>query len=135
MTTELSVEVKDWVQQWLRFDPDDSTRKEILELQAQGDEAELRKRLQTRIAFGTAGLRARMGAGFAYMNTLTVTQASQVNSTQCTYVDPQRCMNTHEIGAMDWWEEEKTRIPMRHDGDVVGHFPAVRFLGVFFGCL
>lgn len=33
--------------------------------------------MMERIAFGTAGLRAEMRAGFAYMNLLTVAQASQ----------------------------------------------------------
>lgn len=38
---------------------------------------ELHKRLDSRITFGTAGLRGKMEAGFTRMNTLTVRQASQ----------------------------------------------------------
>ena len=38
---------------------------------------ELQKRLNPRIAFGTAGLRAKVEAGFARMNCLTVIQTSQ----------------------------------------------------------
>jgi phosphomannomutase len=42
------------------------------------DNAELEKRMLKRIAFGTAGLRGQMKAGFSGMNDLTVVQASQV---------------------------------------------------------
>jgi hypothetical protein len=45
-----------------------------------GNNAELEKRMLPRIAFGTAGLRGRMEAGFSGMNDLTVIQASQVRS-------------------------------------------------------
>lgn len=38
---------------------------------------ELEKRLLTRMEFGTAGLRARMGAGYSMMNDLTIVQTSQ----------------------------------------------------------
>jgi phosphoglucomutase len=51
--------------------------KEIEDLLAAGDEPELEKRLRKRIAFGTAGLRSSMKAGFAHMNSYTVLQASQ----------------------------------------------------------
>lgn len=61
---------------WLRQDRDESTRKEISELLEHENVAELELRLRKRIAFGTAGLRAAMKAGFAYMNSLTVLQAS-----------------------------------------------------------
>ncbi|KAI4800375.1 hypothetical protein E4T44_11752, partial [Aureobasidium sp. EXF-8845] len=53
------------------------TRSEIEELVAKNNTAELQLRLQKRIAFGTAGLRGRMEAGFSRMNSLTVIQASQ----------------------------------------------------------
>lgn len=64
-------------QEWLRLDQDPSTRGEIETLVADGNTIELEKRLRPRIAFGTAGLRATMGAGFARMNAVTVIQASQ----------------------------------------------------------
>lgn len=35
------------------------------------------------MTFGTAGLRAKMGAGYCYMNDLTVIQTAQVSSTYC----------------------------------------------------
>ena len=44
-----------------------------------GNAAELRQRLVPRIAFGTAGLRARMGAGWACINELIVVQTTQVS--------------------------------------------------------
>ena len=64
-------------QRWLDLDQDEVSRKEISDLLEAGDEAELEKRLRNRIAFGTAGLRSSMKAGFAHMNSLTVLQASQ----------------------------------------------------------
>lgn len=63
--------------EWLRLDQNHSTREEIKTLVADGNITELEKRLRKRIAFGTAGLRATMSAGFARMNGLTVIQASQ----------------------------------------------------------
>lgn len=44
---------------------------------AAGNVAELDRRLRTPIQFGTAGLRAKLEAGFSRMNELTVLQASQ----------------------------------------------------------
>ena len=39
--------------------------------------SELTSRLSKRLKFGTAGLRAAMGAGFAFLNDLTIIQATQ----------------------------------------------------------
>lgn len=64
-------------EEWLRLDKDPSTRDEIYRLLVNGEKAELEKRLRKRIAFGTAGLRASMQAGFARLNSLTIIQASQ----------------------------------------------------------
>jgi len=63
--------------EWLRLDKDPVTRAEIEQLVARNDIQELEKRMKPRIAFGTAGLRARMEAGFSRMNRLTVMQTSQ----------------------------------------------------------
>ncbi|GAA5795843.1 hypothetical protein EDC94DRAFT_595345 [Helicostylum pulchrum] len=65
------------VQEWLSLDQNEETRNEILSLQKENNTQELHKRLSNRIEFGTAGLRARMEAGFSRMNDLTVLQASQ----------------------------------------------------------
>ncbi|EME81290.1 uncharacterized protein MYCFIDRAFT_204256 [Pseudocercospora fijiensis CIRAD86] len=64
-------------QRWLSQDKDKNTRLEIEQLLRDSNHAELELRLRKRIAFGTAGLRASMKAGFAFMNSLTVLQASQ----------------------------------------------------------
>ncbi|KAF2088430.1 phosphoglucomutase-2 [Saccharata proteae CBS 121410] len=64
-------------EEWLRLDKDARTRDEIYRLLVHGEKAELEKRLRTRIAFGTAGLRASMQAGFSRLNSLTIIQASQ----------------------------------------------------------
>ncbi|KAJ6261839.1 Phosphoglucomutase-2 [Drechslerella dactyloides] len=65
------------VQEWLAIDKNETTRKEIQDLVSQGATDELDRRLRTRIAFGTAGLRSRMQAGFAHLNDVTIIQASQ----------------------------------------------------------
>eukprot|EP00727_Mastigamoeba_balamuthi_P005653 m51a1_g1707 putative phosphoglucomutase (595) ;mRNA; f:520686-523111 len=65
------------VAKWLEWDSTPATRREIEQLASKPDVAELRARLAKRIAFGTAGLRGPMRAGFACMNNLTVQQASQ----------------------------------------------------------
>jgi phosphoglucomutase len=81
-----SESLEDLIQKWLLWDKDETSAAEIRSLcekQAQlrpisvDAEEELKKRLRTRIQFGTAGLRGRMQAGFAFMNCLTVIQTSQ----------------------------------------------------------
>ena len=64
-------------QEWLRLDRDQATRTEILELVKQRNVNELETILNSRLTFGTAGLRARMGAGFSRLNSLTIIQTSQ----------------------------------------------------------
>ena len=73
----ISPDLKELAEEWLRLDKDKSTTDEIYHLLVKGDAAELDRRLRPRIAFGTAGLRGPMQAGFACMNSLTVIQASQ----------------------------------------------------------
>lgn len=84
------------IELWLKWDQCQSTRNEIEQLkvdwihldklilfcflsfeknECKWDELEVR--LSNRIQFGTAGLRAKMGSGFALMNELTVIQATQ----------------------------------------------------------
>ena len=48
------------------------SRSEIEKLVEIGDERELKSRLLSRMEFGTAGLRSRMGAGYSMMNDLTI---------------------------------------------------------------
>ncbi|WP_420370507.1 phospho-sugar mutase [Curtobacterium sp. L1-20] len=67
---------------WSEQDPDDETRAELDALVASassGDtdaSAALRERFAGRLAFGTAGLRAELGAGPLRMNRVVVTQAA-----------------------------------------------------------
>ncbi|XP_071385135.1 glucose 1,6-bisphosphate synthase-like, partial [Centroberyx affinis] len=65
------------VQQWLTWDKNGRTRAQVEALLAERRLEELRTRLCCRMSFGTAGLRAPMGAGFALINDLTVIQSTQ----------------------------------------------------------
>ncbi|KAI9173101.1 hypothetical protein H9P43_007232 [Blastocladiella emersonii ATCC 22665] len=73
----MTADVHALAKEWLLLDRNPATRKEIEALVAKDDVAELTARLGSRIEFGTAGLRARMEAGFSRMNDLTVIQATQ----------------------------------------------------------
>jgi phosphoglucomutase len=73
----MAKDIKELARDWLELDQDKTTTDEIYKLLVDGNTDELEKRLRTRIAFGTAGLRGPMQAGFACMNSLTVIQASQ----------------------------------------------------------
>ncbi|KAF1945707.1 hypothetical protein EJ02DRAFT_451417 [Clathrospora elynae] len=73
----MAKDIKELASEWLELDQDKSTSDDIYKLLVNGDTDELEKRLRTRIAFGTAGLRGPMQAGFSCMNSLTVIQASQ----------------------------------------------------------
>ncbi|XP_063061690.1 glucose 1,6-bisphosphate synthase [Engraulis encrasicolus] len=65
------------IYQWINWDRNPLTRGQIESLARERDVVELRKRLCSRMAFGTAGLRAAMGAGFSRINDLTVIQSTQ----------------------------------------------------------
>lgn len=60
------------------------TRTQVASLVAAGRHDELRARLLSHMNFGTAGLRAAMGAGFSRINDLTVIQATQVSPAHLT---------------------------------------------------
>lgn len=64
-------------QEWISLDFCPQTRQLMQEWLNSSNESELSKALSKRITFGTAGLRARMAPGWAYMNHLTVQQATQ----------------------------------------------------------
>ncbi|NXD11238.1 PGM2L synthase, partial [Nothocercus nigrocapillus] len=66
------------VWQWLSWDKNPKTKEQIEILLQDGKHKELRDRLCCRLTFGTAGLRSAMGAGFCYINDLTVIQSTQV---------------------------------------------------------
>jgi phosphomannomutase len=60
---------------WLAAEPDEDIRTELEEL-VKGDPGTLSQRFTGRLEFGTAGLRAAVGAGPQRMNRLTVRQAA-----------------------------------------------------------
>ena len=62
-------------ERWLAAEPDGDIRDELSELLA-GDDATLAARFGDRLTFGTAGLRAAIGAGPLRMNRLVVRQAA-----------------------------------------------------------
>ncbi len=66
----------DQVRAWQAVDPDPATRRELDELVAAGDTAELAERFAGRLQFGTAGLRAALGAGPMRMNRVVVRRAA-----------------------------------------------------------
>lgn len=73
----ISAEITALVEQWLKWDRNAATRAEIEGLVAKSDETTLKRLLGSRMEFGTAGLRAAMGAGNSQMNDVTVIQAAQ----------------------------------------------------------
>lgn len=80
--------------QWLNQDPDPFTRLELEQLIAQDDQDALRSRFETRLQFGTAGLRGELGAGPNRMNRVVVAQAALaiarfLNNNKSDYLDKQ----------------------------------------------
>eukprot|EP00299_Pterocystis_sp_00344_P013525 c6636_g1_i2.p1 GENE.c6636_g1_i2~~c6636_g1_i2.p1 ORF type:complete len:390 (-),score=113.80 c6636_g1_i2:874-1989(-) len=74
----MSITTESLVKEWLELDTFDAeTRAEIETLWNAKEEAALQKLLGHRMEFGTAGLRARMGAGYSQMNVLTIVQTTQ----------------------------------------------------------
>lgn len=65
------------IQNWLEWDQNERTSVEIQDLVEAKDYQTLTRLLLRRMDFGTAGLRGRMGAGFAQMNDLVVIQTAQ----------------------------------------------------------
>ena len=72
MNAELLAKAKAWLAQ----DPDPETRAELEAIIGAGDEDELAKRFESRLEFGTAGLRGELGAGPNRMNRVLVAQAA-----------------------------------------------------------
>lgn len=72
-----SLKLDEAVHNWLNIDQNASTCSQLLDMVKDGQYEELEALLTKRMAFGTAGLRARMGPGYACMNDVTVIQTSQ----------------------------------------------------------
>eukprot|EP00928_Gymnodinium_smaydae_P015156 TRINITY_DN15555_c0_g1_i1.p1 TRINITY_DN15555_c0_g1~~TRINITY_DN15555_c0_g1_i1.p1 ORF type:complete len:557 (-),score=142.67 TRINITY_DN15555_c0_g1_i1:145-1815(-) len=75
LRTEQNGDVLSTAKAWLAAEPDEDMRSELASLIA-GDGAALAARFSGRLEFGTAGLRAAIGAGPLRMNRLTVRQAA-----------------------------------------------------------
>jgi phosphomannomutase len=75
-------------QRWLSAEPDDDIRAELADLLAR-DGDELSERFTGRLQFGTAGLRAAIGAGPQRMNRLVVRQAAAGLGTYLLETDPE----------------------------------------------
>lgn len=71
----MSADVRATAEQWLAAEPDADMREELAALLA-GPLPELTERFSGRLQFGTAGLRAAVGAGPLRMNRLVVQQAA-----------------------------------------------------------
>ncbi|MDQ3738917.1 MAG: phospho-sugar mutase [Actinomycetota bacterium] len=67
--------MRDVAQRWLETEPDEDVRAE-LRLLLDGDADELARRFEGQLEFGTAGLRAMIGAGPLRMNRLVVRQTA-----------------------------------------------------------
>ena len=65
-------EIRRAAEAWCLADPDPSTAEELRHLLDAGDLRELADRVSSRLKFGTAGLRAVLGAGPARMNRAVV---------------------------------------------------------------
>lgn len=76
-----STQLREVIDQWLKWDQCEKTLSEIKSLEQAEDWKELGELLNTRLAFGTAGLRGKMRAGFNGMNDLVIAQTAQGLST------------------------------------------------------
>uniref|UniRef100_F1KTP4 Phosphoglucomutase-2 n=1 Tax=Ascaris suum TaxID=6253 RepID=F1KTP4_ASCSU len=65
-------ELDQHVANWLKLDKNEKDRKEVQELVAKKDIGTLKSRMCAKMAFGTAGIRSRMEAGFNRLNDLTI---------------------------------------------------------------
>jgi phosphomannomutase len=73
---------------WRDADPDEETRAELGHLLANGDTAALAERFEGSLAFGTAGIRAGIGAGPMRMNRLVVGRVAAGLARYITSRDP-----------------------------------------------
>ena len=74
--TNIDPQLRRTVEAWISLDPDHDTVKEANDLLDVDDAGGLRDRFDTRLAFGTAGLRGAIGVGPNRMNRLLVRQTA-----------------------------------------------------------
>ena len=77
-----------WASAWRDADPDPETRDELAGLLSAGDGAALAARFEGSLEFGTAGIRAAMGAGPARMNRLVAGRVAAGLARYITAADP-----------------------------------------------
>lgn len=70
-------ELDNVINQWMQWDKNEITRNEIGSMVISKNWETLSNRLLNRLAFGTAGLRGVMRAGFDSMNDLVIVQTAQ----------------------------------------------------------
>lgn len=70
-------DIRTAIEQWLEWDKNPETREELAQLCEKENWDELHARFDTRVVFGTAGLRSRMEVGTNRLNSLVILQASQ----------------------------------------------------------
>ncbi|XP_013104900.1 phosphopentomutase [Stomoxys calcitrans] len=85
------------IELWLKWDRNEKTLNEIKQLIAASDWDQLKKRLLERLAFGTAGLRGCMRAGFDSMNDLVIVQTAQG---LCEYIKKQYKPEEYQRGVV-----------------------------------
>lgn len=79
--------------QWADGDPDPVSRAELAALIEARDDAELRERMLSELAFGTAGLRGVVGAGSARMNLAVVLRVTRALVEQLSSDPPERALS------------------------------------------
>ncbi|CAK9302473.1 unnamed protein product [Gordionus sp. m RMFG-2023] len=70
-------ELKNKIEEWLKYDFNELTRQTVLRLIKANDVKALKGMMLNPLVFGTAGLRAKMNAGFSFINDVTIIQTNQ----------------------------------------------------------
>ena len=85
---------------WRAADPDPQTRAELDRLLADADTAALAERFEGSLAFGTAGIRAEMGAGPMRMNRLVAGRVAAGLARYITAADPAAAGSGNAVGVV-----------------------------------
>ncbi|KAJ2376649.1 hypothetical protein IW150_001850 [Coemansia sp. RSA 2607] len=98
MSDSTHVSIYKLAERWLAEDKDPKTRAQIHALVEAKDKAKLEALLRYPVEFGTAGLRARMEAGYSRLNQLTIITASQGLSAFVQREIPHACARGVVVG-------------------------------------